>query len=275
MGRQDSTKTVLITGGAGGIGLCAAREFARKGYAVVLTDIDQDKLEAAGASLPGECKVATYVVDVRDREQVEALAAKVLERFGALDVLVNNAGVGYHGELASTPLETWKLLVDVNFWGPLHHIYAFLPSMVERGGGAIVNVSSGQAFIRMPTWGAYACIKSALGAFSEILHFEVRKKGVHVSTVYPFMVNTGFYEDVEGESWGHRLSMRLLPYYSLKPEELGRQIYRAATKRTRIELTSVINKMAYYTRVIPGVPELVSMSSYYLMSESDKERKAA
>ncbi len=251
-------KRVLITGAAAGIGLCTARAFAKQGAVLVLTDIDADGLEAARAELEAlGTRVTIFVVDVSKRDQVEAMAAAVLEQ-GPLDVLINNAGIGHHGDLIDTPLETWKRLVDVNLWGVLHNVYAFLPAMKARGQGQIVNVSSGQAFFQLPTWGAYSAVKAGVGVFSEILSFEVRKYGIYVTTVYPFMVNTGFYDEVEGGSFGSRMSMKLLPLYSQKPQTVGRIIYQAVRKRRRIEMVHVINNVGRVMRFSRPVGGLVS-----------------
>ena len=177
-------KKVLITGGASGIGLCTAEEFARAGSEIIITDINEEGLEEAREKLAAfNVTVHTRVVNVMDREQVNEMAGWVLKEIGGLDILVNNAGIGYHGELAETGMDTWEKLLAVNLLGPLYNIYAFLPHFKERKAGHIVNVSSGQAFFRMPTWGAYACIKAALGVFSEVLYFELRKYRIKVTTV--------------------------------------------------------------------------------------------
>jgi NAD(P)-dependent dehydrogenase (short-subunit alcohol dehydrogenase family) len=261
-------KRVLVTGGARGIGLCTAREFAREGAEVILTDIDADALEAARQDLDETCAtVHARKVDVSDRKDVEALAAWVLTDLGGLDILINNAGIGHHAELRNTSLDTWRKLIEVNLMGPLHHVYAFLPSMLERKGGQIVNVSSGQAFFRLPTWGAYAAIKAALGVFSEVLHYEVRRYGIRVTTVYPFMVNTGFYNDVESKTFGSRMSMKLLPYYSTTPEKAGRIIFEATVLRKRVEMASFFNTFGFYAQVIPFARGLISRTSNLFLSE--------
>ena len=252
-------KTVLITGAARGIGYCTAMDFAKAGAVLVLTDLDGAALDEAAAKLrEAGATVHTRVVNVSDKAAVDAMAAWVLETLGHLDVLVNNAGVGHNGELAETSLATWRKLVDVNFWGPLYHVYAFLPSMIRRRSGHIVNVSSGQAFFRLPTWGAYAAIKVALGAFSETLHFEMRKHGIRVTTVYPFMVNTGFYKGVEGETLGGRLSMKLLPYYSMTPERVGRIVFDSVRRNETVEMVSPINLLGYYMHLVPPLFGAVS-----------------
>jgi NAD(P)-dependent dehydrogenase (short-subunit alcohol dehydrogenase family) len=261
-------KIVLITGGASGIGLCTAEEFAKAGATLILTDINGGALAAAAERVGRHGgTVHTRVVDVTSRTQVEELAQWVLATCGGLDVLINNAGIGHHGEMADTSLETWKKLVDVNLWGPLYHTYAFLPAMLERGRGHIVNVSSGQAFFRLPTWGAYAAIKAAAGAFSEVLHFEVRRRGVRVTTVYPFMTNTPFYNGVQGETWASRLSMKLLPYYSMTAERVGRIVFEAVRDDRRVEMVSPLNLVGFYTHLVPPLFTAVSEVAAFFMAK--------
>lgn len=269
-------KTVLITGGAAGIGLCTAENFAKAGSKLILTDLNPDALEAAKAKLGAYgIPVATYQVDVSDREQVEAMAADIEAKHGGIDILINNAGIGYSGELADTTLDTWRKLVDVNFWGPLYHIYAFLPALKKRGGGRIVNVSSGQAFLQLPTWGAYSAIKAALGVFSEVLHWELRSHKIAVTTVYPYMVNTGFYNGVEGDTFAGKLVMKLLPLYSQSPETVGRIIYNATRKGTRVETVSVFNSLFKVARFVTPVGNTVSFVANHFLSKSPENGDAA
>ncbi|MDP7114365.1 MAG: SDR family oxidoreductase [Myxococcota bacterium] len=261
-------KRVLITGGASGIGLCAAEEFARAGAELVLTDVNIDGLAAAAEQLRGlGATVHTRVVDVSDRAAVNELARWVIDDLGGLDVLVNNAGIGHQGELAETSLETWDQLLAVNLMGPLNHVYAFLPYFKQRRAGQIVNVSSGQVFFRLPTWGAYAAIKAALGVFSEVAHFELRKYGIGVTTFYPFMVNTPFYDEVEGDTWGSRMSMKLLPLYSQKPEKVGRILFDAVRRRAKVETVSVINEVGFYAQFVPLANDVIARTSNFLLAK--------
>lgn len=252
-------KVVLITGGASGIGLCTAEEFAKVGASLILTDINKGALDKAKARLKSlGARVQIRVCDVSKKKAVQSMAASVI-REGGVDILINNAGIGYIGELTETSIETWRRLLDINFWGPIYHIYAFLPDMISKKRGHIVNVSSGQAFFRLPTWGAYAAVKLAIGAMSEILHFEVKKHGIRVTTVYPFMVDTGFYKDVKPETFGGKMSMRLRPYYSMKPEKVGRIIFNAIKRDARVEMVSFFNDIGYYARLIPPVADVLTM----------------
>jgi short-subunit dehydrogenase len=267
-------KKILITGAALGIGRCMAKLFARDGCELILTDLNETSLKQAVEELSGDgVKVHSYVVDVSNREEVEKMAADVIENIGNIDILINNAGIGHSGEIIETSLEKWKKLMDVNFWGPLYHIYAFLPSMVKAGKGHIVNMSSGQAFYRLPTWGPYAIIKLALGGFSELLRFELKKFKLKVTTVYPFMVNTGFYDDVEGETLGTKLSMKLLPYYSMTPEKVARIVYRAVKKQKPVEMVSVMNDIGAFSRSFGPLSNLITAVSLGFLGKNPEQLK--
>jgi NAD(P)-dependent dehydrogenase (short-subunit alcohol dehydrogenase family) len=255
--RRLPGRTVLITGAAGGIGAALAEVFAKAGANLVLTDLDARGLDRLEARYETEgITVWTHVCDVTDRDAVFALAERVNADTGGVDVLINNAGVGHHGKLEDTTLDDWRRLVEVNLFGPLHHVYAFLPSMKARRRGHVVNISSGQAFLRLPTWGAFAAIKAALSVFSDTLYYELRSRGVQVTTVYPHMVNTGFYEPAEdGDSAVHKWSMRLLPYYSDRPETVARVVLRAVQRGQREERTHLINDLGYFMNAVPPLAE--------------------
>ncbi len=263
-------KRVLITGAANGIGRAMAGYFADEDCVLILSDIDAEALEKTADALRQKgARVYTHEVDVSKSSQVAKMAKSVIANPG-IDILINNAGIGHSGEIVETPISKWKTLMDVNFWGPLHNVYAFMPEMIRQGNGHIVNVSSGQAFFRLPTWGPYATIKLALGGFSELLRVEVKKFGIKVTTVYPFMVNTDFYGDIEGETFGAKLSMKLVPYYSMSPERVGKIIFKAVKKQKAVEMVSVINDLAYFTRLLPPLSNMVSAASLMFLGKDTK-----
>ena len=260
MASKMKGKVVLITGAAQGIGLCTAEEFARAGAALVITDQDGAALERAAAALRGwGSDVMTFTLDVSDRVAVENMATDVLQRHGCLDVLINNAGVGHQGPLAETTLDTWKRLVDVDFWGPLYHVYAFLPSMRQRGQGHVVNISSGQAFFRLPGWAAYATVKLALGGFSEMLQAELRPHGIAVTTVYPHVVTT--IPAATPRGLAARVSGSLWSLYADSPRKVGRRIFHAVRKHKPVERVNVINDVGYY---VPPVATTVGRMTTWL-----------
>ncbi len=260
-------KRVLITGAARGIGLATARFFALAGAELILCDRDAAELREAAAELKFTgARIHARVVDVAQAEAVAELAAWVEQDLGGLDVLINNAGIGHHGELAETSLEVWRRLIAVNLMGPIYHIDAFLPAMIRRRSGQIVNISSGQAFFRLPTWGAYAAIKAALAVMSEVLHFELKKHRIQVTTVYPFMVQTAFYDRIEAKTWTDKMSMRLLPYYADRPEKVGRRIFAAVCKAKAVETVHPLNDLAFYGQVLPLFSRLLARTSGYLLT---------
>lgn len=254
-----SEKTVLITGASAGIGYQLAKLLARDGCRLILVSRNEETLTRIAEELKQQgAQVKKYGADVSDRQTAENLAAEINTEYAGLDLLINNAGIGFHGELAEMSPLDWEQLMNTNMWGALNYIYAFLPSMKQRRSGHIVNISSGQAFFRLPTWGAYAAVKTCLGVFSEILHFELKKYDIKVTTVYPYMVNTGFYKEVAGATFWGRKSMELLPYYSQSPEKAARLVYKAIRKGKRVSLVSPFN---YLGRIILCCPPLAYLTS--------------
>ncbi|MCH2045491.1 MAG: SDR family oxidoreductase [Saprospiraceae bacterium] len=265
-------KYVLITGAAQGIGFHTAMQFAKAGANLILADINKEKLEAATEQLSNlSIDVLMYEVNVADKDEVQGMAKDIIEKIGRLDILINNAGVGYHGEMEDMTLSEWKRLIDVNLWGPLYHIYAFLPLMKKQGFGQIVNISSGQSFFRLPTWGAYASVKLALGVISEVLHYELKSYNIRLTTVYPYMVNTGFYNDVKTQGIGARLSMMLLPLYAQKPERVAKIIFRATQRKKRVEMVNILNSFAKYARSIAPVAHFMDTTTNFLLGKRKKK----
>lgn len=269
-------KRIVLTGGAGGIGRCAAEKFAGAGAVLILTDIHKAALGKTARELRKKYGAAVYtrVVDVADRREVEGFARWAVRKFKGIDILINNAGIGASGEMIETSLETWKRLMDINFWGPLYHVYAFLPFMIRQGHGHIVNVASGQAFFRLPTWGAYATVKLAVGAFSEILRYEIKKLNIDVTTLYPFMVNTGFYKRIESETFLQKISMKLMPYYSMSPEKVGEILFEAVRTKKGVEMVSLLNTLAKVSRVIPKMTDVIGLAAISLLGKKPAELRA-
>ncbi len=271
--RAPSGKRILITGAAGGIGFHLAQAFARAGNDLVLTDLDAARLDRASRRLSDlGVSVETRAMGVSDRSAVESLARWVVGELGGLDILVNNAGVGFQGELAETSLETWRKLLDVNLLGPLYHVYAFLPHFKQKRSGHIVNISSGQAFFRLPTWGAYASAKAALAVFSEVLHFELSRYNIRVTTVYPFLVNTRFYENIRAETPRGRFALSLIPYCSMSPERAARIIFKAVSRGARVEYVSRLNDLGRIQELFPFARNVVSRGSRFLLARGTESR---
>jgi len=192
--------TAIITGASSGIGRAVARELASKGTNLVLAARNKGKLKALAdeiAPLPG--RSFAVPTDVTDRFAVEALVRKTAEEFGAVDILINNAGVGLFAPIADGNLENMQRLFNVNFWGAINCIQAAVPYMQTQQRGHIVNVTSIAARISPPYMGMYSATKFALTAISDSLRSELAGSGIGVSTIYPGLTQTNFMENMTQE----------------------------------------------------------------------------
>ncbi|MGK4579454.1 SDR family oxidoreductase [Kitasatospora sp. HPMI-4] len=178
---------VLVTGCSSGIGLETALAFARRGdraYASMRNLAKADRLRERARAEGLDIEV--LALDVTDDASVAAAVRTVEERHGAIDVLVNNAGIGYAGAVEATPIEQARAVMETNFWGPLRTIRAALPAMRARGAGVVVNVSSLAGRIwAVPYGGFYAASKTGLGSISEALAGEVARFGIRVVSIEP------------------------------------------------------------------------------------------
>lgn len=189
-------KVVVVTGAGSGIGRATARLFSGLGADLVAADVRAERLDSLAAEIEGRGgKVRTYVLDVSDREAVNGFAGAVLSERGRVDVLVNNAGVGIMCEIKDMEMADWEWLLGVNYWGVVHCMMAFLPGMVERRSGHIVNVASANGLFAFPFGGAYASTKFAVVGLCEALRAEVSRFGVGVTAVCPGLTNTNILAD--------------------------------------------------------------------------------
>jgi NAD(P)-dependent dehydrogenase (short-subunit alcohol dehydrogenase family) len=190
-------KVAVVTGGASGIGLALARRFLEDGASVVVADRDKAALDDAAGALGaahGDERVLAVPTDVGDPDQVDALAAATVERFGAAHVLCNNAGVLVDGLTWEVPAEGWRKIVDVNLMGVANGIRSFVPGMIAQGEGHVVNTASAAGLVTGPGMAPYFATKHAVVALSEALHFDLQVMGlgeaVGVSVVCPEWVRT-------------------------------------------------------------------------------------
>jgi NAD(P)-dependent dehydrogenase (short-subunit alcohol dehydrogenase family) len=190
-------RVAVITGGASGIGLAMAQAFAARGARLVLADWDEAALGQAAEQLSSSgAEVLPVVTDVSARESVEALAQRVIERFGAVHLVCNNAGVAVFGPLREARYEDWQYTMGVNFWGVVHGLQAFLPLLLSQGaGGHILNTASMAGLVGMEWLGIYSASKFAVVGLSEALYRELRPLGIGVSVLCPMIVDTRINEN--------------------------------------------------------------------------------
>lgn len=190
------TRVSLVTGGSRGIGFAVAQALLREGDCVAITGTSHDGVEQAARALSegagGSERILALTCDVREAPSVESAFHSVESRFGGVDVLVNNAGVGVGAPIADLAEEEWHRIIDTNLTGVFHCTKAAIPRLRRRGGGWIISVSSLASTNAFVGGAAYCASKAGLNAFSEALMQELRHDNIRVSYVLPGSVATGF-----------------------------------------------------------------------------------
>ena len=244
-------RVAVVTGGAGGIGSALARAFASRGARIVLADLDAANLAVVVKHLEaGGAQVLGVPTDVTKPASVEALAAATLARFGAAHIVCNNAGVATFGPIATSTAKDWEFTMNVNFWGVVHGLQAFVPRLIEqRQGGHVINTASMAGLTGMSWLGVYCASKFAVVGLTESLHRELRRYDIGVSVLCPMIVETKINEN----------SLRMRPRElrnadgtdipqtgggapplvggTIQPEELARRVVRAVERRDFYILT--------------------------------------
>lgn len=192
---SDTTQRALITGASSGIGRATAIALAKQGINLVLLGRSADKLAALEKELsPLGITAQSWVVDLSDLPQVKSKLEAAIAAVGPVDILINNAGMGYTGALGAMSLTDWQQVMDLNLTSAWLCMQAVLPGMRDRHRGTILNVSSHAAYNAFPDWGAYSVSKAGLVTLSRILAEEERSHGVRVIVVSPGAVNTPLWD---------------------------------------------------------------------------------
>jgi len=191
-------KRVVVTGGGYGFGRALALEFARLGCKVGVVDINDVRsketiimVEQAGGE--GE----TFHADVTDPAAIKEMADYFFSTWNGVDILVNNAGIAVAGAVGDVPLEDWKAVVDINFWGVLYGCHEFIPRMKTQGSGHIVNVASAAGLLCISSMGPYNVSKAAVVSLSETLRVEAAPYNIRITAVCPMFFNTGLLDDMK------------------------------------------------------------------------------
>lgn len=256
-----SGKTVLVTGAASGIGKQTTLEFARRGANVAICDANEEGLKQAEA----ECRslgrdVVARRVDVANREEMRAFAELVHSRVEAVDILMNNAGVGLGAGFLDTSLEDWDWIVGINLLGVVYGCHFFIPPMVRRGqGGYVVNVSSAAGFMATEPLSAYSTTKFAVFGLSEALRDELLPQRIGVTTVCPGIINTAITQTslLRGPHATAAARQRMVAMYQRRnygPERVAQNILRAIQRNRAVApVTPEAWSLYFLKRLAPGL----------------------
>jgi NAD(P)-dependent dehydrogenase (short-subunit alcohol dehydrogenase family) len=228
------SQVVLITGGAGGIGAELARRLHAKGAKLVLTDLDEQRLATLVGEL-GERRVLTVVADVRDPSAMQLAADQAVDRFGGIDTVVANAGIGSYGSVLQVDPDAFRLLIDVNVLGVYHTVRATLPAVIARRGYVLI-VSSLAAYAAAPGMAPYTASKAAVEQFANALRLEVAHLGVEVGSAHMSWIDTPMVQDTKTDLSTFTEMLAGLPYplnRTTSVHECGQAFANGIEKRKR------------------------------------------
>jgi len=247
-------KKVFITGAASGIGKATAVAMGALGCRLFLTDINEQGLLKTAAEIQekGGKVCAAEAFDVSDYPMMKHFASDVQERHGAMDILVNVAGIALFSQIEDMKHGDWERVINVNLWGVIHALECFVPEMIRaRRGGHIVNVSSTAGLIGLPWHAAYAASKHAVVGLSEVLRYDLKKHGIAVSVICPGAVNTGLVKTAEIHANDLQAAQKAKARFAniaINPERVAQMIMRAVRRRRFIVLTSFDVRLFYFLK---------------------------
>jgi short-subunit dehydrogenase len=240
-------KVVLITGASSGIGRESAKEFAKLGANIVLVSRTKEKLDQVANELRKfNIITLTCQCDVSNKDQVKEMSKMVLDKFDSVDILVNNAGFAIYGSVFDLSIDEIESQMETNYFGMVYCIKNFLPTMIEKKTGHIVNVASVAASFGLPGIASYCASKFAMLGFSEGLKHELKNSGVGITVVSPIMVRTNFFEHPSFEN------MPKFSPTSLSSKTVAKAILKAANSpRLEIIVPSVIRGAVWMKNTFP------------------------
>jgi len=249
-------KVVLITGASAGIGRRLALDMAERGAVVVGCGRSQERLvETLAAMKRHSPSSSVHLCDVGNAEQVKSMIQKVLSELGRIDILINNAGFGIYQSFNNSPLDSIEGIVRTNLLGAVYCIKEVLPSMIQRGSGHIVNISSVAGKIGTPNMASYCASKFALIGLSETLYHELRPLGIQVSVICPGPVRTKMRLLLD-----HLASGVWIPeFLILRTEAVSRSVIRSLEKRRfQVVLPFWLALVCFVKGLAPNLFQLLS-----------------
>ena len=266
---DPANSTVLITGAGGGLGRQMTRQFRAAGAKLILTDISDRALRGVTEDA-GDDLVASVAADLATEEGCGAVAGICRSRDVVPDILVNNAGIGVAGRLDHIPPDRWETLMQLNLLAPMRLCSLFLPEMIERGSGHIVNISSLAGWVGSHGLSAYCASKFGLRGFGESLAADLEDTGVHVTNVYPCFSQTPI---LDSPQYGYEQRRTVPAYLISEPSDVvARMIKGVRRNRLHVFPDKYARSMHYVTRFAPW---LVPLLTRRMQAESIEAGKAS
>lgn len=222
---QDVTgRVIIVTGAASGIGKGIATRLAKDGARLVIADLDEAAAQTTAEELGSDA--LGVAVDVTDRTAVDAMTDAVMERYGRIDALVNNAGWDKAEPFLDSEVSTWERVIAINLYGPLHCSQSVVEKMVEQGHGTVVNIGSDAARVGSSGEAVYSACKGGIVAFTKTLAREVARHGVTANAVCPGPADTPLFEQISASNPKLRTSLeKAIPLRRLaEPEDLANAV---------------------------------------------------
>ncbi|HYY24770.1 MAG TPA: SDR family oxidoreductase [Candidatus Udaeobacter sp.] len=251
-------QVILITGASSGIGRSLAIDLAALGATVIGCGRSEERLRETLDQMQRTSPSSTVVkCDISDPEQVRMMINKALADYGKIDVLINNAGIGMRKPFVETSTDTIEQITRTNYLGTIYCTHEVLPSMIARGNGHIVNMSSGAGKIGSLNMAAYCASKFAVNGFSESLYHELKPLGIHVSVICPGPVRTAF-----NRSFADR-PPKSPPSLIITPEAVSQAVMRVMeTKKFEVVMPRWLALMCWLKRVTPNLFRSISHRTF-------------
>ena len=263
-------QNVLITGASGGIGMELARQFARHGYSLILSSTSQADLGEAAAKLQAEFNVPVRFIaaNLTDTDAPQELHDALEAQGLGVDILVNNAGLGHHGNFADQPVDQDIEMIRVNIEALVRLTKAFVPEMVARRSGRILNTASIAGFMPAPQMAVYHATKAFVLSFTEALAEELKETGVTVTALCPGATDTEFFTTADAVDTTAFQKMQVMA-----PQEVAQGGYEALMNGDRVYVAGGLNKATVLMRRLMPDSLMVKMTKFFYSDTEPAERK--
>ena len=265
---DPASKTVLITGAGGGFGRHMVQQFRAAGARLVLTDLSDEALKPV-VDDAGDSLVAAFAADLSTETGCAAVASQCAERGIVPDILVNNAGIAFAGRADHVPQDRWESLIQLNLLGPMRLCALFVPEMIERGSGHIVNISSVAGWLGARGMASYCASKFGLRGFGESLSSDLQGTGVYVTNVYPSFSQTPI---LDSPQYGYEQKRTVPPHLVSNPAHVVERMIAGVRRKKLHVFPDKYARATYY--LLRFAPWLMPILDRRLHNQAIEQGKA-